>query len=540
MKALSCVKPKSTNMFVPQKSFSFGKSTLHYSIAMGFTRRALKGLLQPSTLLKIQRAARVVEEKAQAKAPIYGINTGFGPLCTSKISPAQTELLQRNILLSHSTGVGRPLEKDLIRLMLVLKIHGLAMGYSGVRTATIHRLLWHLEADVLPQVPSQGSVGASGDLAPLAHLGLPLIGKGKVNFRGSVVPTVRALEHLNLSPLSLGPKEGLALINGTQFIGAHAVVVLDRFRLCLEQADIIGALMLDAMQGSDQPFDASLHRLRPYKGVQHVAEKLSLLLFGSKIREAHKDCQRVQDPYSLRCMPQVHGASYAAWHHLKQLTHIEINAVTDNPLILENDRVVSGGNFHGQPLAMALDYAALAAAELGNISDRRVFLALSGRAPKLPKFLTTNAGVNSGFMMLQYTTAALVSENKSLCYPASADSIPTSLDQEDHVSMGAISGRKALMIVENLEKILAIELIVAAQALSYQRPLLSSPPLEKLLSFIRAEIPFIERDTALEEYMEKAQQWIRQGAIAGQLNDFFKVHSQKGQLRFRSEFDLCL
>lgn len=520
--------------------FGFGTSTLNYSSAIGLVRKLHSGIFYPASEQKIQESAQFVAEKAASDIPYYGINTGFGPLCTTKISAKETRQLQTNILLSHSTGLGKPLTSDLVRLMLVLKIHGLAMGYSGIRLETLKRLLWHLDTDVLPYVPSQGSVGASGDLAPLAHLALPLIGKGKLCYQGKTTAAAQVLSHFQLPPIALGPKEGLALINGTQFISAHAVLLLERFRKCLEQADIIGALMLDALQGSDQPFHESLHRLRPFAGGQHVAQKISLLLRDSEIRNTHLNCPRVQDPYSLRCMAQVHGASYEAWLHLKQLTHIEINSVTDNPLILDHSEVVSGGNFHGQPLALALDYAALAISELGNISDRRIFFALSGEAPNIPKFLTPQAGVNSGFMMLQYTSAALVSENKSLCFPASADSIPTSLNQEDHVSMGSISGRKALAILENVEKILALELLVAAQALGFLRPLKSSPALETIQTFVRTKVPFIQQDTSFEDYIQQALQWIQTGKITELLSDFFKSHSQNGRISFNPKFDLLL
>src|SRR5690606_21769587 len=362
------------------------------------------------------------------------------------------------ILKSHSVGVGLPIDTELAKLMMILKVHSLAKGFSGIAETTLDRILWHIENDAIPIVPSQGSVGASGDLAPLAHLFLPLIGLGKVSYREEVISTGELFKKTGIKTLELGPKEGLALINGTQFIAAHAVKVVEKMQSCLTQADIISAMMIEGLQGSVKPFFQELHQLRPFKGSVHVASNIRLLLKDSEIMKDHLNCEKVQDPYSLRCIPQVHGASRNAWLHLKELSEIELNSVTDNPIIIDEELTISGGNFHGQPLAMALDYACLAASEIGNISDRRIYLALDGNSPGIPKLLMEDTGINSGYMILQYTTAALASENKGLCYPASADSIPTSLGQEDHVSMGSISGRKALPVLENVEKILAIEL----------------------------------------------------------------------------------
>ena len=370
-------------------------------------------------------------------------------------------------------------------------------------------MLWHVENDVIPLVPSQGSVGASGDLAPLSHLFLPLIGLGQVAYQGKTLSTEELFTLHHLQPLSLGPKEGLALINGTQFIAAHAAVVLEKLQHCLKHADIIGAMMLEGLQGSIKPFYAALHELRPFKGNQHVAGRIRTLLQGSEILEAHIDCDRVQDPYSLRCMPQVHGASRNTWLHLKELLEIELNSVTDNPVIINDSLTISGGSFHGQPLAMALDYATVAAAELGNISDRRIYLALEGNSPGVPKLLMNNTGINSGYMILQYTSAALASENKSLCFPASADSIPTSLGQEDHVSMGSISGRKTLQVLNNVEKILAIELLTAAQAFEYRKPLKSGVLLDEVHRFVRTKVPFAKEDRVFAKDIEIGIEIIR-------------------------------
>ncbi|TXH55473.1 MAG: histidine ammonia-lyase, partial [Bacteroidia bacterium] len=458
-------------------------------------------------------------------AAVYGINTGFGPLCTSLISKEETSHLQVNILKSHSVGVGNYIDVEIAKLMLILKVHALAKGYSGVAESTIERIIWHIENDVIPVVPEQGSVGASGDLAPLSHLFLPLIGFGKLMYNDKIYDTAYLLKELDITPIDLGPKEGLALINGTQFIAAHAVKVVSELQSCLIQADVIAALMIEGLQGSLKPFFPQLHQIRPYKGTIHVASVIYQLLEGSEILNSHINCSRVQDPYSLRCIPQVHGASRNAWLHLKELLEIELNAVTDNPLIIDDELTISGGNFHGQPLAMALDYACLAASELGNISDRRIYLSLEGTVEGVPKLLLANTGLNSGFMILQYTSAALASENKTSCFPASADSIPTSLGQEDHVSMGSISGRKALRVINNLKKILAIELICAAQAIDFRRPLKSTPILENIHAHVRKYISFVTDDRIFYEDIEQAISIIENKEIVEILHASLKMNS---------------
>ncbi|MBT8320612.1 MAG: histidine ammonia-lyase, partial [Eudoraea sp.] len=492
--------------------FRYGEDRLTAGIALSLARGDTSGILSETTRKQIRLSHERVQVLVSKGEPVYGINTGFGPLCTTKISAADTRLLQENILKSHSVGVGPPVDKEISRLMLILKVHALAMGYSGVAENTLERIVWHIEKNVTPVVPSQGSVGASGDLAPLAHLFLPLIGFGKVYHEDGIRPAEDVLGELNLSALELGPKEGLALINGTQFISAHAVKVISKMHSCLTQADIIGAMMIEGLQGSLKPFDAELHQLRPYKGTQHVAARVKTLLKGSEILEDHIDCDRVQDPYSLRCIPQVHGASRNAWLHLKDLVEIELNSVTDNPVVVQNGQAISGGNFHGQPLAMALDYACVASSEIGNISDRRIYLALKGN-PGVPKLLMEDSGINSGYMILQYTSAALASENKSLCFPSSADSIPTSLGQEDHVSMGSISGRKTLQVLENVEKILAIELLTAAQAFEFRKPLKSGKLLEQVHKAVRERVAFAEKDRVFSEDIEKGILMIRNKVI---------------------------
>lgn len=519
------------------KTFHFGEHHLTASIAIGIAKGLVKGIISADYIKKIEVSNLRVQNIVAKGDTVYGINTGFGPLCNTKISKEDTKILQSNILQSHSVGVGKPISEELAKLMLILKIHALAKGYSGIAIATINRMLWHLEHDAIPVVPSQGSVGASGDLAPLSHLFLPLIGLGKVNYKGETITTDQLFKKTGLQSLGLGPKEGLALINGTQFIAAHGILVLQKLQYCLRHADIIGAMMLEGLQGSMKPFHEELHALRPFKGNLHVAGRIRTLLQGSEILEDHIDCERVQDPYSLRCMPQVHGASRNTWLHLKELLEVELNSVTDNPVIINDELTISGGNFHGQPLAMALDYAALAASELGSISDRRIYLALEGNSPGVPKLLMEDTGINSGYMILQYTTAALASENKSLCFPASADSIPTSLGQEDHVSMGSISGRKTLQIIENVEKILAIELLTAAQAFEFRKPLKSGVVLDEIHKFIRTKVTFADSDRVFSDDIEKGIEAIQKGEIIALVEQTMAAKNLKWNAPYLEEFE---
>jgi histidine ammonia-lyase len=380
--------------------------------------------------------------------------------------------------------------------MLLCKIKSLSRGFSGISLDLLDRLIYFLQHNLTPVVPEKGSVGASGDLAPLAHLFLPVIGEGFFWNGNEKIKSKTVLKQHKLKPLDLNAKEGLALINGTQFILAHAIKAISKLDYLMDLADLAAAMSLEGFQGSLAPFRKELHELRPYKGSIKVANRISNLLDNSPNSNSHIDCDRVQDPYSIRCTPQVHGASRNALNHLKELVTIEINSVTDNPIILDDNSAISGGNFHGQPLALALDYLKIAASEIGNISDRRSYLLLEG-LHGLPPMLTENPGLNSGFMITQYTTAALVSENKSLCFPASVDSIPTGMGQEDHVSMGSISARICLEVINNLEKILAIELLHSAQSLEFRRPNKFSLPIEKTLSKIRKNVKKLEGDRVL-------------------------------------------
>ena len=519
------------------QSFKLGEDWLTAGKAMQIVNGNLSTVLSETTEQKITKSWKIVQNIVDKGHPVYGINTGFGPLCTTKISKSETNILQTNILQSHSVGVGDPITKDIAKLMLILKAQSLAKGYSGIALKTLNRIIWHIDNDAIPVVPSQGSVGASGDLAPLSHLFLPLIGLGKVEYNNETITTKTLFERTGLEPIALGPKEGLALINGTQFIAAHAVKVVTQLHSILAQADVIGAMMIEGLQGSVKPFYNELHALRPFKGNLHVAKRVKKLLKGSEIMEAHVDCEKVQDPYSIRCIPQVHGASRTAWLHLKELLEVELNSVTDNPVIIDEELTISGGNFHGQPLAMALDYACLAASEIGNISDRRIYLSLEGNSPGVPKLLMNDTGINSGYMILQYTTAALASENKGLCFPSSADSIPTSLGQEDHVSMGSIGGRKALQVIGNVEKILAIELLTAAQAFEFRKPLKSGVYLDEVHNAVREHVAFADKDRVFADDIEKGIAMIKDQTILKVIDRVQAEHNISLKTKHSEEFE---
>ncbi len=514
------------------KTFHYGQDHLTSSIALKLANKEIKGVFSSETVEKVNASASAVAQIAKGEKAVYGINTGFGPLCTTRISADDTTILQENLLKSHAVGLGDYIPNEITRLMLVLKIHALAQGFSGIRMETLERTLWMLENDVIPVVPEQGSVGASGDLAPLSHLFLPLIGMGKVHFGGEITSAKKVLDLFSKHPLTLGPKEGLALINGTQFMAAHGVKIVDRLHNLLTHASITGAMMIEGLMGSIKPFTAELHQLRPFKGNQHVAQTILNLLHDSEIVNSHLNCARVQDPYSLRCMPQVHGASWNAWLHLKDCIETEINSVTDNPVVFDADNTVSGGNFHGQPIALPLDYACLAASEIGNISDRRIYLSIEGDTPGVPKLLLKETGLNSGLMIPQYTTAALASENKGLCFPASADSIPTSLGQEDHVSMGSIGARKALRVIGNVEKILGIELFYAAQAMDYHAPLKSGKIMTAIYERVRKDIEPVVSDRIMYEDMETAIELIK----SGELIALAKTVANEESLAFETEW----
>ncbi len=488
--------------------FVYGIDILTVDKVMAIARGSLTASLSDYAITKIQDCRKKVAIMAASSKAIYGINTGFGPLCDVKISPEQTSTLQRNLLITHAVGVGKPIEKELSKIMMICKVHALSRGFSGIRLEVVERIIYFIEHDLLPVVPEQGSVGASGDLAPLSHLFLPLIGEGEFWVGNDLVSAKDVLDKHNLKPIELEAKEGLALINGTQFILAHTIRGLHKMAYLLDLSDVTGAMSLEGYQGSESPFKELLHSIRPFKGNLEVAERMRMLFRNSKNIKSHENCARVQDPYSMRCIPQVHGASRNAYYHLSELAEIEMNSVTDNPIVLSETEAISGGNFHGQPLAMALDYCSIAASELGNIADRRCYLLIEGKFG-LPRLLTASGGLNSGFMIPQYTTAALVTENKSLCFPPSADSIPTSLGQEDHVSMGSISGRKFNQILENLEKILAIELMYAAQAMEFRRPNTFSKIIEANFKIIRSKVAKLEEDRILKDDINELIEMVR-------------------------------
>ncbi|KAA9131811.1 histidine ammonia-lyase [Marinihelvus fidelis] len=461
-------------------------------------------------------ASRQVVDAALASGKAhYGINTGFGALANQRISSAQLTDLQRNILLSHACGVGSPVPREISRLMLQLKIHALGLGRSGISRQTFDLLLAFAEHDLVPWVPSRGSVGASGDLAPLAHMCLPLIGRGEFWARDDdrPVPAAERLSEAGLEPIDLQAKDGLALINGTQLMSAYGAFVLQRALVLRREADVLAAMSLEALQGSAAPFDARIHEARPHHGQGQVAANVRRMLEGSEILESHRDCGKVQDPYCLRCVPQVHGASRDALDYAIGAIETELNSVTDNPLVFPEGDIVSGGNFHGQPLALAMDFAAIALAELGSISERRTYLLLEGH-DGLPKLLMRDTGVNSGFMIPQYTAAALVSENKVLCHPASVDSIPTSLGQEDHVSMGSISALKLLEVLNNVERVLAVELLTAAQALDFREPLRPGRGVAAAHQALRAKVEHAHRDYEVRNDLDRCAALLRSGAMA--------------------------
>lgn len=466
-------------------------------------------------------ASRSIVESALVSGEVhYGINTGFGALAQKRIGGDQLSQLQRNLLLSHAVGVGELVPKDITRLMLQLKIHALGMGHSGVSRETFDRLQLFAERDLIPAVPSRGSVGASGDLAPLAHLALPLIGHGEFWTSGDTTTETAAkvLRREGLEAIELQAKDGLALINGTQLMSAYGAYVLNRALDLLRGADVLAAMSLEALQGSIKPFDERIQHVRPHPGQITVAENVRRLLADSEILESHRNCGKVQDPYCLRCVPQVHGASRDAIAHAAEVIEREINSVTDNPLVFDDGDILSGGNFHGQPLALVLDYAAIALAELASISERRTYLLLAGH-DGLPTLLMRETGINSGFMIPQYTAAALVSENKVLCHPASVDSIPTSLGQEDHVSMGSISALKLLQVLHNVEHVLAIELLTAAQALDYRKPLRPGRGVERAHEAVRERVTHREEDHVFQHDILACREMVGGAGLQGAVGE---------------------
>ena len=457
--------------------------------------------LSDEAILNIKKAKKYLDKKiADNNQPIYGINTGFGSLYNVKIDSNNLTKLQENIVMSHACGTGNLVPKQIVKLMLLLKIQSLSYGYSGVQLKTVQRLVDFYNLNIIPVIYELGSLGASGDLAPLAHMALPLIGKGEVYYQNEICSSKTILSQLNISPIKLQAKEGLALLNGTQFMSAYGIYTLIKSHKLSYLSDLISCISIDAFNCNMSPYDPLVHYVRPHRGQIKTAERVLELLEGSEI--ANSKNKSIQDPYSFRCIPQVHGASKDTLGFVTKTFKTEINSVTDNPnIFVEDNKIISGGNFHGQPLAMALDYLGISLAELGNISERRTYQLIAGLRD-LPPFLIKKPGINSGFMIPQYTAASIVSQNKQLATPSSTDSIVSSNGQEDHVSMGANAATKCFQIVANLERILAIELMNASQALSFRSPLKSSKSIEKFLHNYRKIVPLVEEDRILAKDIE--------------------------------------
>ena len=467
----------------------------------------------------IEKCRTYLDKKLENnKTPIYGINTGFGSLCDTRISNDQLEQLQRNLVMSHACGLGEEVPQEVVQLMLLLKIQGLSYGNSGVQLATVQRLIDFYNNRVYPVVYQQGSLGASGDLAPLAHLSLPLLGLGEVVFEDKKYSSAVINKKFNWEPIQLKSKEGLALLNGTQFMSAYGVYSLLKAKKISTFMDVVAAISLEAYDGRVEPFNELIHKVRPHNGQFITSRNILKIIEGSEI--AAQDKKHVQDPYSFRCIPQVHGASKDVITHVQKVFETEINSVTDNPTIFpEEDEVISAGNFHGQPLAMALDYLGIAIAELGSISERRIYKLIGGTR-NLPPFLVSNPGLNSGFMIPQYAAASVVSQNKQLATPCSVDTIDSSNGQEDHVSMGANAATKVARMMDNLEKIVGIELLNAAQALAFRKPLKSSDYIENLIAAYRDEVPFVEQDIEMHLVIQKSIAFVKGKCTEMTIKDF--------------------
>ena len=491
------------------------------AVALDDLRRIHRGedvSLEDAAWAALDASADTVGRILASGRTVYGVNTGFGLLAQTRIPADRLEELQRNLILSHSAGVGEPLDRRIVRLMMLLKVIGLARGHSGVRRAIVERLLALIEADALPVIPSQGSVGASGDLAPLAHMSAALIGEGRIELGDETLPAADALSRLGLEPLTLGPKEGLALINGTQASTAIALDTLFSAERVFAAALTGGALSLDAVKGTDAAFDPRIHEARGQPGQIDVATAMRSLLEGSEIRKSHAGCDRVQDPYSFRCQPQVMGAVLDLVRHCARTLEIEANAASDNPLLF-GEEALSGGNFHAEPVAFTADMLAIALCEIGSISERRTAVLVDPKMSGLPPFLIEESGVNSGFMIAHVTAAALASENKSFAYPASVDTIPTSAGQEDHVSMATHGALKARRIAGNAAGIVGIELLAAAQGVDFHAPLKTSPMLQRAHEAVRARVPFAKADRYLADDIAWAKDMVLDGALAGAVQD---------------------
>lgn len=496
--------------------------TLSLEDVSAVARMDRKAYLTDEARARVDAARTVVEEILASGEVAYGVNTGFGKLSDVRISAEQLGRLQLNLVRSHACGVGEPFPREVVRAALLLRANVLATGYSGCRPVVVDTVLAMLNAGIHPVVPSQGSVGACGDLAPLAHLALAMIGEGEVELGGERISAREALDRTGIRPLELQAKEGLALINGTQVSAAVAALAVIDASVLVDAADVVCAVTLDAVAGTDAAFDEAVHAARPHPGQVESARRLRWLMAGSGVRDSHRECGRVQDAYSLRCSPQVHGAVRDALAQAQRVLAVELNAATDNPMVMPDGRIVSGGNFHGAPLAAVTDYTALALVDLASISERRLARLVDASLSGLPRFLTSAPGINSGFMMVQVTAAALVSECKTLAHPASVDSIPTSANQEDHVSMSTWSARKLAQVVAAVRRVLATELLGAAQGLEFHRPLRSSPPVEEAVARLREHVPRLDQDRLLATDIDAAT------AIVNDLGDIVPVAPSPG------------
>ncbi len=498
------------NEKMESKTHYISPEPLSFEIIEAILEEKKKLVLSEESVALIQKSKAFLDRKlAQSEDPIYGINTGFGALCDIKVSKAELSKLQENLVVSHACNIGTEVPQDVVRLMLLLKAHALAKGNSAVQLKTVQRILDLFNEGILPEVFEQGSLGASGDLAPLAMLFLPLLGMGKVNYQGEKREAAKVLEEKGWEPIRLEAKEGLALLNGTQFMSAHGVYTLIKAFKVVKYADLIGAISLDSFDGLIEPFMAQVQQIRPHAGQIDTAENFRKLLEGSELISRKK--AHVQDPYSFRCIPQVHGAVKDAVEYVSRVIETEINSVTDNPTVFpDDDLIISGGNFHGEPLALSLDFLAIAIAELGSISERRTYRLISGERG-LPEFLVADPGLNSGFMIPQYAAASIVSQDKQLCTPASVDSIPSSNEQEDHVSMGGNAATKVLKVTQNVLKVLAIELYNGSQALDFRRPLKTSPYLESFIEQYRQYVPFVREDTLMYEGINETINFLEYG-----------------------------
>lgn len=485
-------------------------STAHLSIdrLQEVAENGYKLELSDESKALILKCRKYLDDKMKTqKEPIYGVSTGFGSLCNISVSTEELSTLQRNLVMSHACGIGERVPNEIVKLMLMLKVQSLSYGYSGAQLETIQRLVDFFNNDVYPVVYQQGSLGASGDLAPLAHLSLPILGLGEVNYQGKDVPAAEVNNKFGWSPITLQSKEGLALLNGTQFMGAYGSWCIMNAKRLSAIADVTAAISIDGFDGRIEPFHPAVHAIRPHKGQIETARRIKELLTGSEIITRKKE--HVQDPYSFRCAPQVHGASKDTIAYVETVFTTEINSTTDNPTIVpDEDLIISAGNFHGQPLAVALDFLAIGVAELGSISSQRTYQLIAGKR-ELPKFLAANPGLNSGFMIPQYTAASIVSQSKQLCTPASVDSIESSQGQEDHVSMGANAATKCYKVVLNTERVLAIEIFNAVQALDFRRPLKTSPLLEKICTEYRKVVPFVENDCVMYTHIHNSVDFLR-------------------------------